>query len=332
MIQSLTSILLLLVISPSLIGQSATKDSKDNCDLLVRIRTNDERSIETPVQVQVLSARGVIATASVVGDQTVEFWVTSGKTYRLTVSGTGFETITTPFFDIEGLEQRHTETVHVKSSTQKQPGETTQGSPTISVSEMYIPSKASTEMKKGLDAYSKGDMGMATAAFEKAAAEYPRYARAFDMLGAIAIKNADRAKAREFFTKSIQADTTFSPGYVDLARMDLQDKRYSESESLLAKAISFNPTLPDAEALLATAEFANKEYDKALVDVERTHALRNHEQYAEVHAMAGKVLKMQNHREAAIAQFQLFLKEKPDSPEAESVREALAVLQAELRQ
>jgi regulator of sirC expression with transglutaminase-like and TPR domain len=37
---------------------------------------------------------------------------------------------------------------------------------------------------------------------------------------------------------------------------------------------------------------------------------------------------MQNHPEAAIAQFELFLKEKPDSPQAESVREALASLKA----
>jgi outer membrane protein assembly factor BamD (BamD/ComL family) len=44
--------------------------------------------------------------------------------------------------------------------------------------------------------------------------------------------------------------------------------------------------------------------------------------------MAGKVLRMQNRREAAIAQFQLFLKEKPNSPQAESARQALASLEA----
>jgi len=37
---------------------------------------------------------------------------------------------------------------------------------------------------------------------------------------------------------------------------------------------------------------------------------------------------MQNRPEAAIAQFQLFLKEKPGSPQGESVREALAALKA----
>ena len=183
-------------------------------------------------------------------------------------------------------------------------------------------------MNKGLNAYSKGDMEKATAHFEKAFEEYPRYARAYDMLGVIAIKDSNRVKARELFSKSIQADSTFLPAYVDLARMEVQDQNYAESESLLAKVIALNPSMPDAVALLASTEFANKEYAKALADVQRTHALRNHEQFAEVHIMAGKVLRMQNRPEAAITQFQLFLIEKPDSPLGKSVREALAALKA----
>jgi tetratricopeptide (TPR) repeat protein len=171
-------------------------------------------------------------------------------------------------------------------------------------------------------------MEKAAAHFEKAIAEYSRYARAYDMLGAIAMKNSNRMKARELFSKSMQADGAFLPAYLDLARMDLQDQDYAESESLLAKAIAMNPSMPDATTLLATTEFANKEYDKALPDVQRTHGLRNHEQFAEVHIMAGKVLALQNHREAAIFQFQLFLIEKPDSPQGESVRKALASLEA----
>jgi len=112
-------------------------------------------------------------------------------------------------------------------------------------------------------------------------------------------------------------------------RMDLQDQDYAESESLLAKALALNPSMPDATAPNSPpTEFANKEYKKALADVERTHGLGNHEQFAEVHIMAGKVLAMQNHRGAAIAQFQLFLIEKPDSPQCDSVRKTLAALQA----
>ena len=307
---------------------AAQLEGPENCVLRVRVSTSNERTVEEPIQIQVLSTRGVVATVSLIGDDYAQIQVASGKSYRLTVSGTGIEAITTPYFEIGDLEREHTETVHVKPKNPLHSEESPAGTGTISISEMDIPKKASLEMKKGLDAYSKGDMKTAASHFETATADYPRYARAFDMLGAIAMKGSDRAKARDFFSKSIEADVTFSPAYVDLARLDLQDKRYAESESLLAKAISFNPSLPDAVALLATTEFANKEYEKALADVQRTHALRNHEQFAEVHLMAGRVLRMQNHPDAAIEQFQLFLKEKPDSPEGESVRKEIHSLEA----
>ena len=304
----------------------AQTESSTNCDLSVSVRTNDERSIETQVQVEVLSSQGlVLATAHIVGAESAQFRVSNGRGYRLRVSGGGIEAVTTPYFEINPLEMMHTETVHVKA--ERLVKESIPGSSTISVSELNIPKKASAEMNRGMDAYTKGDLEKAAAHFEKAIAEYPRFARAYDMLGAIAIKGSERTKAREMFSKSIGADSAFLPAYVDLARMDLQEQDYAATESLLAKVIAANPLLPDAMALLATAEFANKEYDKALADVEHTHALPNHEKFAEVHIMAGKVLRMQNHPEAAIVQFELFLKEKPDSSEVESVRKALVSLQ-----
>jgi len=318
--------LVLLVLSPFVAAQQA--ESGANCDLSVSVRGGDERSIDAPFQVEVHSARGLLATVHIFGAEPAQFRVANGKTYRLRVIGNGFEAVTTSYFEINPLEMIHTETVHVKPENQKPNGESIPGSPTISVSEMNIPKQAKAEMNKGLEAYSKGDMEKAAAHFEKAIAEYSRYARAYDMLGAIAMKGSNRAKARELFSESIEADGAFLPAYLDLARMNLQDQDYAESESLLAKVLTMNPSMPDATALLATTEFANKEYDKALADVERTHGLGNHEQFAEVHIMAGKVLAIQHHREAAIAQFQLFLMEKPDSPQGESVRKALAALEA----
>ena len=298
------------------------------CDLRVTVRTYNERSIETPIQVDLLGPQGWLQTTHIVGAEPAQFRVSNGRTYRLKVSGNGFETITTSYFGINALEAAHTEIVHVKPEEQTVAAELAPGSNIISVSEMSAPKKATAEMNKGLDAYSKGYMEKATGHFEKAVAEYSRYARAYDMLGAIAMKGADRTKARELFSKAIQADDSFSPAYVDLARLDLQEQHYDKSESLLAKAIALNPFMPEALSLLASAEFANKEYNKALADVQRTHALRNHERFAEVHIMAGKVLSMQNHPEAAIVQFQMFLTEKPDSPEVESVRRAIASLMA----
>lgn len=328
MTRCLASVLIPLALSSFLLAQA---DSRGDCELVVRVRTANDHGIEAPIQVQVLSPQGAIASAHVSGGEPARFQVANGKTYRLTVSGTGIEPVTTAYFEINPLEPEHTETVQVKFTNEKSADPTSSESPTVSVSDLKVPKKASGELKKGMDAYSRGELKTATAHFEKAIAEYPQYARAYDMLGVIAIKGTDRGNAREQFSKSIQVDSTFVPAYVDLARMELQDQNYTASESLLSKAIAANPSSPEAVALLATTEFANKEYDKALADVQRTHALRNHEQFAEVHIMAGKVLSLQNHPEAAVTQFELFLKEKPDSPEGQNVRRMLSSLNARQR-
>lgn len=329
MIRFVAFLLLLTGFEPFLFSQPG---SKDNCDLSVQVRFTNERSIESPIQVEVSTPQGVLARDNIVGGDLAHFKVTSGRNYRLTVSGTGIETTSTAYFEINGLEQQHTETILVKPKASKDDGQNAGGPATISVSEMDIPKNAAAEMKKGLEEYSKSDLARAGAHFRKAAADYPRYARADEMLGVIAVKSGDRPMARELFTKSIAVDPSFVPAYLDLARMDMQDQQYAASEALLTKAISLNPSMPDSFALLATTEFSNKEYEKALANVERTHSLRNHEQFAEVHIMAGKVLRMQGHPAEALAQFQLFLKEKPDSPEAPSVRTAVTELQSETHQ
>lgn len=317
-------VLVLLMLSAFVVAQV---QSSGSCDLSVHVVMGDEHSVDTQIQVQLFTSQSVLATVSIVGDESAQFRVSGGKTYRLTVSGVGIETVTTPYFEINPLETVHTEVVHVKPSSQKSEGEQSTA-PTVSVSDLKVPQKAGAEMKKGLESYAQGDMEKAAAHFEKAVEKYPQYARAYDMLGVIAIKSSDRTRARDLFSKSMQVDSTFQPAYVDMARMDTEEQNYAASESLLAKAIAMNPSNPDAMALLAATEFANKEYDKALADVERTHALRNHERFAEVHVMAGKVLAMQNHPESAIAQFEMFLQEKPGSPQAQSVRKAMASLNA----
>ncbi|GAC1632514.1 MAG: hypothetical protein NVS9B14_05850 [Candidatus Acidiferrum sp.] len=312
--------------------QAVQSDSAGNCELKVDVRTRNERTIEAPFQVEVHTARGLIATAHIFGNEPAQFQVVNGKTYQLKVKGNTIDTVTTAFFEINPLETIHTETVYVEPKRDQPATESAPGPPTVSVSELHAPKKASAEMNKGMDAYAKGDLENAAAHFEKAVAEYPEYARAYDMLGAIAMKGADRdnakRKAKDFFSKAIAADDSFWPAYVDLARMDLQDQDYAGAESLLGKVIAANPSRPDAMALLATTEFANKEYDKGLADVQRTHELANHQQFAEVHAMAGKVLRMQNRTAAAVTEFQLFLMEKPDSAEGDNVRKAVAELMA----
>lgn len=307
------------------------RDAPDaTCNLTVQVRNSMDRAIDKSVQIELLSPQGTpIYVVRSSDDGRAEFRVANGAVYRLRVSGEGWETTTTPDIVIFDREQMHMETVNVEPEEKtEKPKSAPVNSATISVAEMNIPSKAKKEMDKGLEAYGKGDLVTARKHFEKAAEEYPQYAHAYSNLGVIDVKESNRDAARQMFAKAMQVDAKFLPAYVNLARMDFQDKDYIATEALLQKVMAVNPAMPDATALLASAEYMNKEYDKALADARRTHELQGHEQFAEVHLMAGKIMEMRNHPDAAIAEYQTFLKENPSSPRAELVRKDLAQLEA----
>ena len=298
------------------------------CELSIHVRTPDDREYNGRLQVELLSSAGTPVATTQTSNGSADLQVPSGVTYRARISGQGIETTTEDFF-IMGGSQVHTENINVKLASPASQQESAGSSPMVSLTEMNAPSKARDEMQKGTEALAKGDFGKAEQHFEKATAVYPQYARAYVGQGLVAIKTGDRAKAKDRFSKAIEIDDKFVPAYVDLARIEFQEKNYSETESLLKKVMSLNPTMPDAVALLASTEYVNKEYDSALADAQRAHSLPNHEQFAEVHLLAGEILKMQNQPQRAIVEYELFLKESPQSPQAAMVQQKLSQLRTE---
>lgn len=305
------------------------QNNMDTCQLTVRVRTMQDREYNRPLQVELLSNGGTpISAVQTSGTGNADFQVMSGGTYRIQVSGQGVET-TTADVRIPGGEQVYMQTVNVKPSAPAGQQQQAQGgSATISVGEMNIPDKARDELQKGMEAFAKGDMAKAQQRFEKAISIYPQYARAYEAEGLLAIKSGDRAKAKSLFSKAIEVDNTFVPAYLDLARADFQDKDYVAAESLLRKAMTLNPSIPDVVALLAGTEYMNKEYDSALADAQRTHSLPNHEQFADVHLLAGKILEMENRPQDAVSEYRLFLKESPNSPKVPMVQQEVTQLEA----
>ena len=298
------------------------------CDLSIHVRMPDDREYNGRLQVELLSSAGTPVATTQTSNGSADFQVSSGITYRARISGQGIETTTEDFF-IMGGSQIHTENINVKLTSPASQEASSASSPMVSLTEMNAPPKARDEMQKGMDALAKGDNAKAEQHFEKAAAAYPQYARAYVGQGLVAIKTGDKTKAKDRFSKAIEVDNKFVPAYVDLARIEFQEKNYSETESLLKKVMSLNPSLPDAVALLASTEYINKEYDSALADAQRAHNLPNHEQFAEVHLLAGEILEMQNQPERAISEYELFLKESPHSPQAAMVQRELSQLRAE---
>jgi tetratricopeptide (TPR) repeat protein len=146
--------------------------------------------------------------------------------------------------------------------------------------------------------------------------------------GFFTLKEDNRSKAKEEFSEAIQFDTNFAPGYVNLAKVAMSDKKFSEAENELNKAVSLDPTALNALALLTSAEYANEEYDKALATVNRIHGTPQHEQYGEVHLLAAEIYLKRNQHNKALPEFQLFLKECPEDRRVPEVKSLIVRLQA----
>ncbi|HZD32779.1 MAG TPA: hypothetical protein VE779_14100, partial [Candidatus Angelobacter sp.] len=150
------------------------------CALTIHVRMADESQAGSYLQVELLSPVGTPVSAGTTNaDGIVYFQVSSGVTYRVRISGRSIGTTESDFF-IMGGQTSHTENLNVKRiAPAKQEGI----SPSISVKDMNVPTKAQEEMQKGIEAFDKGDTAKAQQRFEKAISIYPQYARAYENLG-----------------------------------------------------------------------------------------------------------------------------------------------------
>jgi len=238
--------------------------------------------------------------------------------YRLRVSGPAIETLMLQF-DIAPTESIHRETVRVtfKSPTAAESG--TVGPATVSANSLKIPGKAHDAFTRAMDAYAKNDLPKARQEFERAISLYPGYAEAHNNFGVMLLKTNDLVKARDQFQAALADDPKLATAHVNLARIALSENNYRGAESELDAALGSAPDLLAAEALLVTTAFHNGEADKALAAARQVHATAHHEQYAEVHLVAGEILLEKNFATDAASEYEYFTKEKPDDPRVAKV-------------
>lgn len=288
---------------------------------------NDREVSDSSVHVQLLSSTNIpVQDTFADRDGNVWFHAVTPGSYHMKMDGPNIEEITTDRFDIGFQDRMHTEWVHLtpkKTAEQNGVG----AGPMISASELNCPPKARNELEKGMEAFNKGDLKKAEEKLRKAIEIYPKYARAWNNLGVILMRQNDQAGARAAWMKAIEADDKFSSSYLNLARLSLRAKNNPEAEAYIGKALGADPNNCEALTLLAREELFAQQYEKAVLNAHKVHAMP-HDHYPEVHLIAGEALVRENKDAEAIREYELYLKEDPDSPNAAQVKTAMAQIQA----
>lgn len=303
--------------------------SNQGADVRVRVAWPNERPVEdNTVHVQLVTAGGVPLSETFCDrDGYVTFHAVPPGNYHLKLDGPNIKDTSTDTFQIGFQERMHMEWVHVAPKEDAKNANVPGAAPMVSASELRVPPKARNELDKGLEAFAKGDLKKAEEKLRKAIEIYPQYANAYNNLGVVLMRDKDRAGAIESWQKAIEVDSKYGPPYLNMARVSMQDNKMPEAAGYINKVLEFDPNNPEALALLAKTELMTRQYDKALAHARKALAVP-HQHLADLHLIAGEALLRQNQNAEAVKEYEAYLKEDPDSPNAAQVRQAMAQIQA----
>jgi Tetratricopeptide repeat len=253
----------------------------------------------------------------------VHFDAVSPGSYVVRLRGPNIKDTTTDVIVVDPFDTEHTEYVHAQPIDVANPLGSTQGS--ISTAELEVPGNARKELEKGNQALAKGDSSKAIENYKKAIALYPKYALAYNNLGVGYMRTNDPASAQQAWQRALQADPNMASACANLARFDIQEKRYPHAIVLLQKALSTQPSSPDYLLLMSEAQFLSTHFDQALVYARKVYSVK-HEKYELAHIIAGRALEAEHHPDQARLEYEVLIKESPSAPEAEEARKSLARL------
>jgi tetratricopeptide (TPR) repeat protein len=312
-------------------GASAQLSGSGNPRIRVQYE-NDDRNAPLNLLVQLMNgpSSSTVATAYTNDSGYVEFSRVPVGEYHVIVTGDGIEKADSGMFEVDPRRITQSQSVYVRRLDESKPGNPPGSGPMVSAAALNIPDNARKEFEKGGDALTQENWKKAIDHLNRAIALYPQYAAAYNNLGVAYGRMNDPAHQREALEKAIALDDHFAPAYVNLAELCIRQQNSAQAESLLLKAIPLDPTSAKSYLLLADAQLLNQHYDAAISNALEVHSLP-HERLALAHFIAARAYELENRPQDALAELQLFLKEEPEGPRADHIRDEIKIVQKQTR-
>jgi Tfp pilus assembly protein PilF len=272
--------------------------------------------METQVYVEISSGQGGTTRGFTDTNGRVNFDVLSGVNYELEVSGpvkTKSVSFLVPF-----AQRYHHEEVEVelhRGETAKEPGGM------VSSATLNVPENARQEFAKGMKDMNSHNWSKAREHFQKAVKNYPRFDWGYNNIGVTYIQEKNNTAALEAFAKAVAINDKNADAVRNLARMKLMQNDCAGGKALLLK-LGPDPKDSDALMMLAFAELNLHEFEPALANALKVHQSEP-DRFPLGHLIAAQVYEMKGDSRSAQAQYQIYLKEAPDSPEAQAAKQGM---------
>jgi tetratricopeptide (TPR) repeat protein len=290
----------------------------------VHIVFDNERSAGPNLSVRLMEGSSNTPIANTYTDSNGQAYFSGVRVgdYHVMVSGDGIQTTESRTFEVDERKVTQAQYITVHRTDDSSPTPAGSKSSMISAGELNVPAKARRELDKANEAMARHDWKKTLERLNKAVAIDPQYAAAYNNLGALYARMNDSVHEREALEKAISLDDHLSTAYVNLAKLCLREKNFPKAETLMGKAVSVDPNNADSLMLLADAQYMDHHYEAAIASARQAHASSNTHP-AFVHYIAARAYDMENRREEALAELQIFLSEEPTGARADHVRAAI---------
>ncbi len=198
----------------------------------------------------------------------------------------------------------------------------------ISATSFEAPRDAKKAFEKGLDAGKKQKWPEAQAQFEKAVAQYPKYAAAWFELGTALQRQGNRVKAREAFQKSVKADNKFLKPYFPLSAMAFEEKNWTETVSLTSTLTKLDPVdYPLAFLFNAIANISLGKLDDAEKSAREAVRLDTRHQVPRAEYVLGLILADKHDYDESLALLKSYIERAPNTPDSANIKKQISQIE-----
>jgi tetratricopeptide (TPR) repeat protein len=204
----------------------------------------------------------------------------------------------------------------------------------ISVADVQeVPKDAKKSYDKGLKLARDNKPEEAAAQFQQAIKIFPDYLAALNKLGEQMRALNKPAEAQAAFEKAIGANPKYALPHINLGMLLADQKRYDEAIASIENGSRLDDTYPMAHLTLGLALMSKQppDYDRAEKELVRALDLGKKE-FRYVRKFLFNLNVRRQRMDKAAEQLEAYLKEAPDAPDAEDVRQTLGRVKKMLAQ
>ena len=311
------------------LAQHAGPMSDNQVDIQVKVTYEDGHTPVPQVKLELLDNHGVAQNLLFTdkdgrADFIIDLQISKTDNFNLRASGQGIEEVVSDVIHVIHREGTHMVYLQVRPTEHPAPQSK---SAVTSVAQAQVPKDARNAMRDGLKEWEKKNYQQAAAFFEKAIILYPQYDEAFNYLGMMYARLDQTEKSRAAFETAVKLNDKNASADRNLAGVMLRQHDYQRAGDLARKSLALDSSNAFAWTIAAIADLQAGNPDLAVRAARRAHE-SPHDGYALCHFVAGQALERQNDPPAAKLEYETYLKETPDGPEALKVKQALARLAA----